>query len=63
MIVTSTDHSALVSIAVYFLMTVFLVSVVIRLVIRLAITRSLSIDDHLAIAATVGHIAKNYRET
>jgi hypothetical protein len=52
-IVTANDHGALVSIAVYFLMTTFIVAVLIRLAIRLAITRSLGRDDYIAVAATV----------
>jgi len=52
-IVTPDDHEALVSIAVYFLMTTFIVAVVIRIVIRLSITRSLGRDDYIAVGATV----------
>lgn len=56
-IITATDHGAIVSIAVYFLMTTFIVAVLIRLTIRLAITRSLGRDDYLSVAATVCLVA------
>ena len=52
-IVTADDHEALVSIAVYFLMTTFIVAVLIRLTIRLAITRALGRDDYVAVGAAV----------
>ena len=56
-IVTPDDHGALVAIAVYFLMTTFIVAVIIRLVIRLAITRALGRDDYIAVGATVGLVS------
>jgi Na+-driven multidrug efflux pump len=48
-----------VSIAVYFLMTTFIVAVLIRLAIRLVITRALGRDDYVAVGATVRHMAQD----
>jgi hypothetical protein len=62
-IVTADDHGAIVSIAIYFLMTTFIVAVLIRLVIRLAITRSLGRDDYIVVGATVSHVAQDMSTT
>lgn len=56
--VTATDHGTLVLIAVYFLMTAFIVADLIRLTIRLAITRSWCRDDLLSVGVTVHPVAQ-----
>jgi hypothetical protein len=62
-IVTANDHGALVSIATLFLMTTFTIAVLIRIAIRLAITRYLGRDDYIVIGAMVRHMPQNMSAT
>lgn len=51
--ITADNHAPIIEIALYFLMVTFVLAVIIRFAIRLAIARSISTDDWVSLGSLV----------